>query len=191
MGGIPRTPAESAALEPFEVFTYDANKDDDNFRADILAGQGEFANYGYIPHGWYVKTDMGALIESKEDFTNADKKNVFFNYELSFYSNLGSHVATKKGRIFCDDDKNFDVNKKYYFGGPGHNCVESRRNFYVVWNMKSDKNRLVGSGAYITKLNTYVQLDTHGKKNKFDKTEMWGVRHNAKTIGSFPVIKGN
>ena len=191
MGGIPKTPAESANLDAFEVFTYDANLDDDNFRADILAGQGEFANYGFVPHGWYVKTDMGALIESKDEYTNADKKNVFFDYELSFYTNLGSHVATKKGRIFCDDGKNFDVNHKYYFGGPGHNCVEARRNFYVVWNMKSDKNRLVGSGAYITKLKTYVQLDNHGKKNKFDKTEMWGVRHNAKTFGSLPVVKGN
>ncbi|SHK88134.1 fibro-slime domain-containing protein [Fibrobacter sp. UWB12] len=191
MGGIPRTPAEAANLDAFDIFTYDANKDDDNFRADILAGQGEFEKYGFIPHGWYVKTDMGAMIESKEDFVNSNKKNVFFDYELSFFTNLGSHVATKKGRIFCDDDKNFEVNQKYYFGGAGHNCVETRRNFYIVWNMKSDKNRLVGSGAFITKLKTYVQLDNHGKKNKFDKTEMWGVRHNAKTIGSFPVYKAN
>ena len=65
MGGIPRTPAEAANLDAFDIFTYDANKDDDNFRADILAGQGEFEKYGFIPHGWYVKTDMGATDEKK------------------------------------------------------------------------------------------------------------------------------
>jgi hypothetical protein len=191
MGGIPKTPSESANLDPFEVVAYDANKDEDDFRADIRAGQGEFAKYGYIPHGWYVKTDMGALIESRDEYVNSDKKNVFFDYELSFFTNLGSHVATQKGRIYCDDEKNYSENGKYYFGGPGHDCVNNRRNFYILWNMKSDKNRLVGSGAYITKLKTYVQLDNHGKKSKFDKSEMWGVRHNAKTIGSFPAIKLN
>ena len=192
MGGIPKTPSEAAIYDPFEVVTYDASKDDDDFRADIRAGKGEnLEKYGYIPHGWYVKTDMGALIESRDDYVNADKKNVFFDYELSFFTNLGAHVATNKGRIFCDDDKNYSVNGKYYFGGPGHNCVENRKNFYILWNMKSNKNRLVGSGAYISKLKTYVQLDNHGKKNKFEKREMWGVRHNAKTTGSFPAIKLN
>jgi hypothetical protein len=54
--------------------------------------------------------------------------------------------------------------------------------------MKSKQNRLVGSGAYITKLKSFVQLDNFGKKNKLEKSEMWGVRHNAKTIGSFPSL---
>ena len=134
---------------------------------------------------------MGALIESREEFATADKKNVFFDYEFTLFTNLGSHVATRKGRIFCDDDKNKEVNGKYYYGGAGQNCVGKRMNFFIVWNMKSDKKRLVGSGAYISKLKSYVQLDNFGKKSKFDKSEMWGVRHNAKTIGSFfPIVKG-
>ena len=185
MGGIPKTPSEAAALDAFEVFTYDANKDDENFRNDILAGQGElFAKYGYVPHGWFVKSDMGALIESDEKFVNVNKKNVFFEYELQFFTNLGSFVAKNTGRVYCDDDENMKYNRKYYFGGAGKNCVDNRRNLFIVWNMKSDKDRLVGSGAYITKLKTHVQLDNEGKKNKLEKSEMWGVRHNAKTIGS-------
>lgn len=187
-GGIPKTPGEAANLDVMEVFTYDAAKDDDDFRKDIRAGQGEFEKYGFIPHGWYVKSDMGNLIESEDQFVNADKKNVFFDYELQFFTNLGSFVASQKGRIYCDDDENMKNNRKYYFGGAGHNCVENRKNFFIVWNMKSKQNRLVGSGAYITKLNSYVQLDTFGKKNKIEKSEMWGVRHNAKTIGSFPSL---
>ncbi|WP_290763294.1 fibro-slime domain-containing protein [Fibrobacter sp. UBA4297] len=187
MGGIPKTPGEAANLDPFEIIAYDANKTEDDFRKDIRAGQGEFDKYSFIPHGWFVKSDMGALIESKEEFVNANKKNVFFDYDLTFFTNLGSHVAHLKGRVFCDDDKNMEVNKKYYFGGAGHNCVENRRNFFILWNMKSDKNRLVGSGAYITKFKAYVQLDNFGKKNKVEKTEVWGVRHAAKTKGSFPI----
>ena len=192
VGGIPRTPSESADLDPFDIFTYDATKDETDFRNDIRGGQGEFSKYGFVPHGWSVKSDMGALIESKEEYVDVDKKNVFFNYEFSLYTNLGSHVATKKGRIYCDDDKNKEVNKRYFYGGAGQNCVGKRMNFYILWNMKSDKKRLVGSGAYISKLKTYVQLDNFGKKNKFDKSEMWGVRHNAKVLGSFfPIIKAN
>jgi hypothetical protein len=114
---------------------------------------------------------------------------VFFDYDLRFFTNLGSHVASLKGRIYCDDDENMARNRKYYFGGAGHNCVENRKNFFIVWNMKSDKNRLVGTGAYISKLNSYVQLDNFGKKNKIEKTEVWGVRHTAKTPGSYPTIK--
>ena len=192
VGGIPRTPSESADLDPFDIFTYDATKDETDFRNDIRGGQGEFTKYGFVPHGWSVKSDMGALIESKEEYVDVDKKNVFFNYEFSLYTNLGTHVATKKGRIYCDDDKNKEVNKRYFYGGAGQNCVGKRMNFYILWNMKSDKKRLVGSGAYISKLKTYVQLDNFGKKNKFDKSEMWGVRHNAKVLGSFfPIIKAN
>ena len=192
VGGIPRTPSESADLDPFDIFTYDATKDETDFRNDIRGGQGEFTKYGFVPHGWFVKSDMGALIESKEEYVDVDKKNVFFNYEFSLYTNLGTHVATKKGRIYCDDDKNKEVNKRYFYGGAGQNCVGKRMNFYVLWNMKSDKKRLVGSGAYISKLKTYVQLDNFGKKSKFDKSEMWGVRHNAKVLGSFfPIIKAN
>ena len=192
VGGIPRTPSESADLEPFDIFTYDATKDETDFRNDIRAGQGEFSKYGFVPHGWSAKSDMGALIESKEEYVDVDKKNVFFNYEFSLFTNLGTHVATKKGRIYCDDDKNKEVNKRYFFGGAGQDCVGKRMNFFILWNMKSDKKRLVGSGAYVSKFKSYVQLDNFGKKNKFDKSEMWGVRHNAKVLGSyFPVIKTN
>ncbi len=192
VGGIPRTPSESADLDPFDIFTYDATKDETDFRNDIRGGQGEFTKYGFVPQGWFVKSDMGALIESKEEYVDVDKKNVFFNYEFSLYTNLGTHVGTKKGRIYCDDDKNKEVNNRYFFGGAGQDCVGKRMNFFVLWNMKSGKKRLVGSGAYVSKLKTYVQLDNFGKKNKFDKSEMWGVRHNAKVLGSyFPIIKTN
>ena len=54
--------------------------------------------------------------------------------------------------------------------------------------MKSNDNRMVGSGAYISKVKTFVQLDKYGKKNKLEKSEMWGVRHNANEVGSLPPL---
>lgn len=184
VGGIPPTMSQSdiEKLPATEVIAFDASMDQGDFHNAIFNKSSNldsaFAKYGYVPHGWYVKTDMGALIESKEEYAGLDKSKVFFDYELQFFTNLGSHVLTQKGRINCTDS---------YFNG---DCVQNRKNFFIVWNMKSDKNRLVGSGAYIAKLKSFVQLDKYGKKNKNDKTEMWGVRHNAKVVGS-GILKAN
>ncbi len=55
-------------------------------------------------------------------------------------------------------------------------CVKNPRNFYVAWNMLSDKHRLVGTGAYITKYSSFVKLADKGKKAKKELTEVWGVK---------------
>jgi len=174
-GGIPKTKSvsEVANLPPFQVFTYDANKVDLDFRRDILAGGSQFGEYSFIPHGWFVKNDMGAIVDSKEEYAGIDKGTVYFDYEFQLFTNLGAHVATQTGRIYCND--------KDYFGG---DCVKNRRNFFVLWNMKSDKVRLTGSGAYVSKIKTFVQLGNFGKTAKLEKSEVWGVRHNANERGS-------
>ena len=176
-GGIPATRSVSDVekLPAFEVFSYDANKVDKDFRKDIVAGAGQFAEYGFIPHGWFVKNDMGALVDSREEFAGVDKSTVFFDYEWELFTNLGAVVAKQKGRIACNDQK--------YFGG---DCVKNRRNFFVLWNMKSTNNnkRLVGAGGFISKIKTYVQLGKFGKMAKLEKSEVWGVRHNANERGS-------
>ncbi len=172
---LPLSPSDAANLPIADVFTFDANKDEGDFASVIKNGEGEFSKYHFTPHGWYVKSDMGALIESKEEYAGVKKDEVYFEYEIEFFTNLGSYVARNTGRIYCDDKKNQTEFGKQYFDGK--NCVEVRRNFYVVWNMKSDENRLVGAGAYISRLKSFVNLAGFGKKNKNDKTEMWGVRH--------------
>ena len=181
--GIPLSPSEAANLPASEVFAFDANKEPADFFNAIAnkntAQDSAFGKYGYIPHGWYVKTDMGALIESKEEYAGINKADVYFDYEIQLFTNLGSHVMTQKGRISCTDQK--------YFKG---DCVQNRKNFYIAWNMKSDKDRLVGTGAYISKLKSYVQLSKFGKKNKNDKSEMWGVRHNSTVIGASVDVLG-
>jgi fibro-slime domain-containing protein len=192
VGSIPLTPSEAAKLPDVEAFTFDAYKDESDFKKALINKDvnvdPNLANYGFVPHGWFVKSDMSALIVQDTTTQAAIGNNyasVFFNYELQFFTNLGSHVLTKKGRIYCDDKMNEKENGRLYF--EGRNCVDKPKNFFIVWNMKSDKERLVGSGAYIAKLKTYVQLANFGKKNKNDKSQMWGVRHNTKVIGSFNV----
>jgi fibro-slime domain-containing protein len=192
VGSIPLTPSEAAKLPDVEAFTFDAYKDESDFKKALINKDvnvdPNLANYGFVPHGWFVKSDMSALIVQDTTTQAAIGNNyasVFFNYELQFFTNLGSHVLTKKGRIYCDDAMNKKENGRFYF--EGRNCVDKPKNFFIVWNMKSDKERLVGSGAYIAKLKTYVQLANFGKKNKNDKSQMWGVRHNTKVIGSFNV----
>lgn len=192
IGSIPLTPSEYAKLPDIEAFTFDAYKDESDFKKAMINKDASvdpnLANYGFVPHGWFVKSDMSALIVQDTTTQAAIGNNyasVFFNYELQFFTNLGSHVVTKKGRIYCDDAMNKKENGKYFF--EGKNCVDKPKNFFIVWNMKSDKDRLVGSGAYVAKLKTYVQLANFGKKNKNDKTEMWGVRHNTKVIGNMNI----
>jgi len=179
---VPLSPSEAAKLPVVDVFTFDANKDLNDFANSIKDGTNGVAGYGFVPHGWYVKSDMGALVESTDEISEYFGKDggvhmseVYFDYELEFFTNLGAFVASKTGRVYCDDKKNYELNHTYYFDGK--DCVKSRKNFYVVWNMKSNDNRLVGAGAYISKLKSFVQLGPYGKKNKNDKSEMWGVRH--------------
>ena len=192
IGSIPLTPSEYAKLPDIEAFTFDAYKDESDFKKAMINKDASvdpnLANYGFVPHGWFVKSDMSALIVQDTTTQAAIGNNyasVFFNYELQFFTNLGSHVVTKKGRIYCDDAMNKKENGKFFF--EGKNCVDKPKNFFIVWNMKSDKERLVGSGAYVAKLKTYVQLANFGKKNKNDKTQMWGVRHNTKVIGNLNI----
>ena len=187
----------TANLPSVEVLTFDAYKDESDFKKALInkdvSVDTALAKYGYVPHGWFVKSDMSALIVAD---TTTQKKiaaegydKVFFNFEIQLFTNLGSHALTYKKRIYCDDATNMKEYNRQYFGGS--NCVDKPKNFYILWNMKGDNDRLVGTGAFVSKLKSYVQLGSVGKKNKNDKTEMWGVRHNTSVIGSFNVEKSN
>jgi hypothetical protein len=187
-GSVPPTSTVAANLPNVEVLTFDAYKDVSDFKKALKnnsATDPRMARYDYIPHGWYVKSDMSALIvadTTTEKAIGGDYSKVYFNYEVQLFTNLGTHVVTKKGRIYCDDTKNVQENGVAYF--ENKNCVDKPKNFYIVWNMKDAKDRYVGSGAYISKLKTKVKLEGVGTKNKFDKTEMWGVRHATDVPGS-------
>ena len=193
---IPPTVA-TANLPSVEVLTFDAYKDEGDFKKALInkdiTVDTALAKYGYVPHGWFVKSDMSALIvadtTTQKKIAQEGYEKVFFNFEIQLFTNLGSHALTYKRRIYCDDNKNYNEYGRHYFGGS--NCVDKPKNFFILWNMKGDSDRLVGTGAFVSKLKSYVQLGSIGKKNKNDKTEMWGVRHNTSVIGSFNVEKSN
>ncbi len=134
--------------------------------------------------GFIVKSDMSSFVNRDpriEEFFNDPKNagewdNVYFQYEVQYFTNLGGYVAGDKQKIYCLDKINKAKFNKEYFGGK--DCRTTQGNFYIAWNMLSDKKRLVGTGAYIAKLTTFVKLGSKGKAkgSKAEETDMWGAK---------------
>ncbi len=130
--------------------------------------------------GHIVKTDMGNILSSAE-FESVNIKDAVLNIETYYFTNLGSFVAKSKFSIACDDAFfNGDPKDKTT---PG-NCKENPSYVYAAWNLLSSENRLVGTGAYVAKINTFVSIQKKGKIAEHDQTEMWGVRRGGKTVKS-------
>jgi fibro-slime domain-containing protein len=132
--------------------------------------------------GQLVKADMYALYNglSAEEKASIDINEMYFFYEVQYFTNLGSYVASKSQRIYCNDAKNKELYNEEYFGGAS--CIDAGgdRNFYIGWNMRSDKGRVVGTGAYIMKLKSYVRLGDVGKDAKQETTSVYGVKRSPK-----------
>ncbi len=123
--------------------------------------------------GYLIKTDMGNILtDSLLDAQIASGKislaDVKLRYELDIFTNLGTFVAHKSQTIACSDS---------LFGG---DCRTNRGYIYVGWNMVTDKGRKAGTGAYIAKLSTHVQVPIKGKTGKHNVTQTWGVRRSSK-----------
>jgi fibro-slime domain len=124
--------------------------------------------------GKYLKTDMKSLKNSSNQFKDVKPDDVYFQYEMDIFTNLGGFVTHKEQKVECTDKAIFDPNNE------GKTCFDDNQNFYIAWNMTTDKNRLVGAGAYIVKWKSHVYLGAFKKKNKLDGTEVWGVRRPPK-----------
>ena len=146
-----------------EIFPVKTNENMDKVKADHPGTLGHF-----------VQSDMGSIIGSKDEYAALKKDEVYFQYEVDYFTNLGAFVAHQSGRLYCND-KFFSPDPKTTPDGMG-DCVKNPRNFYVAWNMLSDKHRLVGTGAYITKYTSFVKLADKGKVAKKELTEVWGVK---------------
>ena len=129
--------------------------------------------------GHFVMSDMQGLFNSIDDMTDDqlniiknDLHNIYFSYDISYYTNLGTYVAGKSEKIYCDDATLFNGN-----------CLKDGydRNFFIAWNMRSDKGRAVGTGAYIVKFKSFVKMSIAGKlpKSKLEKTSVFGVKSSA------------
>ena len=121
--------------------------------------------------GKFLKMDIKSLSKSKEIYANVKPQDVYFYYEMDVFTNLGAFVVHKDEKILCTDEKYF---------GEGKTCFDENKNVYISWNMTAQNNRMVGSGAYIVKWSSYVNLGAFGKQNKQSSgssAEVWGVRH--------------
>lgn len=130
--------------------------------------------------GFFVKSDMNSLIYSDTTFANTINgwkynpemlAQVYLQYELQVFTNLGAFVGSKTARIACNDSTVYGV---------GHTCLDSQKNYFISWNLVSKEHRWASTGAYIAKLNTFVKLGDYGKHSKLHKTQMWGIRRSAK-----------
>lgn len=92
---------------------------------------------------------------------------VILHYEVGYYTNLGGLVAHDNGLVSCGDDA--------VFGG---DCTGKGRGFvFLGWNLVSDEERLVSTGAYVARLHAWVEIPGIGAIGNTDlsKTEIWGV----------------
>jgi hypothetical protein len=105
-------------------------------------------------------------------------ENVKFVLGSQYFSNLGSYVAKNDFVIQCTDEM---------FKG---NCIENPAYLYVAWNMITDDQRFVGSGAYINTLKFYWTAFVNNATLKFDNIDpdsgepyIMGVRRNNGLVG--------
>ena len=152
------------------------------FTIPTTMGKEEIAKLYPNTLGFIVKSDMASFMSKDsvtEKFFNDHPEalaDVYFQYDVKFYTNLGNYVAGKSNKIYCLDEINKQKLGKEFFGGK--DCRSVQGNFYISWNMLSDKKRLVGTGAYIAKLSSFVKLAQLGKakSSKAEETDMWGAK---------------
>lgn len=118
--------------------------------------------------GYIIQTDMGNILSDPQydsliNLNLLSLSDVRLVYETFYFTNLGAYVASGEGEIACDDP---------IFDG---DCRSQRGYVYIAWNLMSEKKRFVGSGAYIAKLSTYVEIKGFGKQAKHEVSEIWGV----------------
>lgn len=130
--------------------------------------------------GFFVKSDINSLIYSDTTYAkelsllkydSVGLAQIYVQYEIQIFTNLGAYVASETAKIRCNDPSVFGI---------GHTCLDTQKNFFISWNIVSKEHRWAGTGAYIAKLNTFIKLGRFGKHSKLSKTQMWGVHRSKK-----------
>jgi fibro-slime domain-containing protein len=117
--------------------------------------------------GHLLRTNITDIyVANKIFFPDLTLSDVQIEWEVQYYSNIGQYVASHKGSVACDDPE--------IFAG---DCLANRGFVFVGWNYKTDENRFVGSGAYVTVLKTKVSVKGATEPGTDQNlTEIWGVR---------------
>jgi hypothetical protein len=127
--------------------------------------------------GMLVNFNLGELATSvlMDLPSGADKDSALalirIKWEGYYYSHLGSFVNKAEGSVACNDKTVF-----YNSSDPSKsNCYDNPGNIFFEWNARSEKGRLVGTGAYISKMKVKV-LNGSEKAGASDNTCTIGIR---------------
>lgn len=93
-----------------------------------------------------------------------DPGDVFVNFSVSYFDNLGQYVTDTTFNIPCNSAA----------FGAGRNCLTTDKKVFVNWNYKDHTGRLVGSGVYIVEFKLVVRYKQ--KKVQEEMRDKWGVR---------------
>lgn len=116
--------------------------------------------------GQVLSFDMRELGITARD-TGLSLDSVRIIWDVYYYTNIGQYVVRHKGSIACSDD---------LYGG---DCTRNPGKVFLAWNCLSEEGRVVGSGAYIAKVEWGVYVG-HEKIGKKMATYVMGVRHGRK-----------
>lgn len=116
-------------------------------------------------HGHVIDFDMGGLLQNliAEGDLNASIESIRLTYETYYFSSTGHYVNSASGSIACSDA---------VFNG---DCTTHPGNLFLAWNMRSDADRLVGTGVYIGRVQIKI---LSGKKvvSRKARDYMWGIK---------------
>jgi len=108
---------------------------------------------------------------------------ITMNASVYYHTNIGNYTAHRDRMVANCTDKIFHgenpLNPEY-----GNNCVGNEYNFYLAWDLKSNKNRYVGVGAYVAISKVHIILEYMNadkaivteKIYKNEAVQMFGVR---------------
>lgn len=116
--------------------------------------------------GQVLSFDMRELGITARD-TGLSLDSVRIIWDVYYYTNIGQYVVRHKGSIACSDD---------LYGG---DCTRNPGKVFLAWNCLSEEGRVVGSGAYIARVEWGVYVG-HEKIGKKMATYVMGVRHGRK-----------
>ena len=107
--------------------------------------------------------------------SDADKDSALalirIKWDAYYFSHLGNFVNKAGGVIACNDKTVF-----YNAANPEQsNCYDNPGNLFFEWNARSEKGRMVGTGAYITKMKVKI-MNGSEKAGSSDDTYTIGIR---------------
>lgn len=110
--------------------------------------------------GYLIRYDLSELLQTHPNLT---KEQIFIQYEVFYFSNLGQYINSKKETISCANE---------VFDG---DCSKNPGNLYLGWNARSEAKRLVGTGAYLSRLKFKIRAGVE-TVSKRDETTTFGIK---------------